>query len=56
MIISIFRFIGLLLMASPVLLYGQNIVLIPTYLWGVITVEYSTSGFNTFLTGIILGF
>ncbi|WP_427138622.1 hypothetical protein [Psychrobacillus psychrodurans] len=26
MIISIFRFIGLLLMASPVLLYGQNIV------------------------------
>lgn len=31
--------------------------LIPTYLWGVITVEYSTSGFNTtFLTGIILGF
>jgi len=26
MINSIFRFIGLLLMASPVLLYGQNIV------------------------------
>lgn len=26
MVSSIFRFIGLLLMASPVLLYGQNIV------------------------------
>ena len=26
MVYSIFRFIGLLFMASPVLLYGQNIV------------------------------
>lgn len=25
-------------------------------IWGVITGDYSTSGFSTFLTGIILGF